>query len=395
MKTRVVLWLVAVGLCLGGTLLCSCGGETQSSAIPDVEQTPDAVLQEYVGESDDALPGVAVAVIKGGGSVYRGVAGVRKRGAPDVVEIDDAFHIGSDAKAMTALVCGILIDRGLLAWDTTIGQVLGDGYEMRDEYRAVTLDQLLCHTSGIPGDLPAKMWATFFPYDSSAGADRARMVQEALSLAPLDVAGSSFAYSNLGYVVAAFLAEQVTGKSWETLMEEELFVSEGMESAGFGPPARGSGDGTAVAATWGHSPEPVDPSSVSADNPLALGPAGTVHANLADLEKYVGVYWGGEKLTGATGRSGLVGEATLAELLRPRLDGYACGWGVGADPEGNAFISHDGSNGMFCCSILVIPAKKDALIVMTNRGDGQTTRSVGELMGYFGNRFLAATDEGQ
>ncbi|MBN1629312.1 MAG: serine hydrolase [Thermoleophilia bacterium] len=386
MRSTVVLLLALLLIGAAGALLCSCAAKDEAPAIPDLARDPEAVLADYVGDSDNALPGIAVSVIKGGESVYRNVAGVRKLGTSDSVKVTDAFHIGSDTKAMTALLCGVLIDRGLFSFGTTIGEVLGAGYTMKEEYRAVTLDQLLCHTSGIPGELPGKTWATFFPYDSSAGADRARMVKEALSLAPQHSAGAEFAYSNMGYVVAAFLAEQVTGKSWETLMDEELFVPLGMESAGFGPPAREGGDSTAVAAPWGHSPDPVDPLSVSADNPLALGPAGTVHVSLPDLEKYLAVFWGGETRTAA---QPLVSEATLTELLRPRVGDYAGGWGVGPDGQGGVFLSHDGSNGMFYCSIAVLPSPKDAVIVMTNRGDGPTARMVNELMAYFGGRFLA------
>ncbi|MBN1321458.1 MAG: serine hydrolase [Thermoleophilia bacterium] len=392
MRSIMVLLLAVVVIGAAGALLCSCGEEAEGPGIPDVEREPEAVLADYVGDSDDALPGIAVSVIKGGESAYRNVAGVRKRGTSDPVKVADAFHIGSDTKAMTALLCGVLIDRGLLSFSTTVGQVLGAGYAMREEYRAVTLEQLLCHISGIPGELPSKTWATFFPYDSAEGGDRARMAKEALSLAPLHSAGSEFAYSNMGYVVAAHLAEQVTGKSWEALMQEELFAPLGMESAGFGPPARGYGDAETLGAPWGHSPDPVDPASVDADNPSALGPAGTVHASLTDLEKYLTVFWGGEP---GTATQPLVSAATLAELLRPRLGDYAFGWGVGPDGQGGAFLSHDGSNGMFYCSIGVMPSQKDAVIVMTNRGDGRTGRMVNELMAYFGGRFLAASAEGE
>ncbi|MBN1632518.1 MAG: beta-lactamase family protein, partial [Thermoleophilia bacterium] len=95
---------------------------------------------------------------------------------------------------------------------------------MRDEYRAVTLEQLLSHTAGLPAELPGVTWVTFFPCDSEAGADRARMVRETLALEPASPAGSAFLYSNLGYVVAGSMAETVTGKTWEALMKEEVFT---------------------------------------------------------------------------------------------------------------------------------------------------------------------------
>ena len=126
-RSFVVLLLVLVLIGAAGALLCSCGTDDETPAIPDLAQDPEAVLADYVGDSADALPGIAVSVIKGGESVYRNVAGVRKLGTSDPVKVDDAFHIGSDTKAMTAVLCGVLIDRGLLSFDTTIGEVLGAG----------------------------------------------------------------------------------------------------------------------------------------------------------------------------------------------------------------------------------------------------------------------------
>ena len=166
----------------------------RGSCYPDLARDPEAVLADHVGDADDALPGVAVSVIRGGESVYRNVAGVRNAGPQILWSVDDAFHIGSDTKAMTALVCGVLIDRGLLAFDTTIGEVLGAGYTMREEYRAGDSRRAALSHLRHPGELPGKTWATFFPYDSSAGADRARMVKEALSLR-LSTRRSEFAYS--------------------------------------------------------------------------------------------------------------------------------------------------------------------------------------------------------
>ncbi len=41
------------------------------------------------------------------------------------VTLDDRFHIGSDTKAMTATLAGMLVEEGKLRWDSTIGEVLG------------------------------------------------------------------------------------------------------------------------------------------------------------------------------------------------------------------------------------------------------------------------------
>jgi len=358
----------------------SCAG---APAVMDPSRPPEAVLAEAVAAGGGSLLAVAVSVIRDGRVAYRGVAGVRAAGSPAPALQTDAFHIGSDTKAMTALLCGILVDRGALRWDTTAGEAFGSDFPMLEAYRGVTLDRFLSHTAGLPAGLPGPAWLSFFPYDSSAGADRARMAAESLAQEPVNAPGSVFLYSNLGYVVAGRMLELATGKSWEDLMAEELFGPLGMDSAGFGPPARGA------AAPWGHSPKPVDPAGPYADNPAALGPAGTVHADIADLERYASLYLG--RGLAPSGRR-VISEAALEEIMEPRLDGYALGWAVLKDSDGRRVLAHDGSNTTFYCSMAIWPDDGDAVIVLANRGDGKAEAAVGALVTYLAERFLGGAE---
>ena len=371
---------VAVAAAALGSLSCASTG---ASARIDPSRPPESVLAESVSTSGGSMPAVAVSVIRGGEPVCRGVAGLRVAGSPGTALETDAFHIGSDTKAMTALLCGILVDRGALRWDTTVGEVFGGEYPMIDAYRGVTLSQLLSHTAGLPAGLPGPVWLSFFPYDSPAGADRARMVAESLALTPACAPGSAFRYSNLGYVVAGRMLELATGKSWEALMEEELFGPLGMDGAGFGPPAK------LAAAPWGHSPKPADPAGPYADNPAALGPAGTVHATLADLERYASLYL--SRGLAPSGRR-VISEAALEEIMEPRLGGYALGWAVMDDTDGRRVLAHDGSNTMFYCSMAIWPDDGDAVIVLANRGDGKAEAAVGALVTYLAERLLGGAE---
>ena len=61
---------------------------------------------------------------------------------------------------------------------------------------------------------------------------RYRILRDELKIPPVGPVGE-FSYSNLGYMIAGAMAEKVTGKSWETLMEERLFTPLGMAAAGF------------------------------------------------------------------------------------------------------------------------------------------------------------------
>jgi CubicO group peptidase (beta-lactamase class C family) len=93
-------------------------------------------------------------------------------------------------------------------------------------------------------------------------------------------------YSNGGYIVAGAMLEALTGQTWETLMEQELFQPLGITTAGFGAP----GTSAVRDQPWGHLRSggtwtPLSPGP-GADNPAAIGPAGTVHIALSDITLY-------------------------------------------------------------------------------------------------------------
>jgi CubicO group peptidase (beta-lactamase class C family) len=99
------------------------------------------------------LPAAAAAAIREGQVVASGAVGVRRAGSDTPVKITDAFHIGSDTKAMTSLLAGMMVEESKLQWSSTIGQSFPELATTMDAgLRDVTLEQLLSHTSGIPSD---------------------------------------------------------------------------------------------------------------------------------------------------------------------------------------------------------------------------------------------------
>ena len=98
------------------------------------------------------LPALAAAVVKEGKIVAAGAVGTRRVGESPVT-LDDRFHLGSDTKAMTALLAAMFVEEGKLRWDSTVRRGLpGAGGEDDPGLRKVTLTQFLSHTSGVPAD---------------------------------------------------------------------------------------------------------------------------------------------------------------------------------------------------------------------------------------------------
>ena len=142
-------------------------------------------------------------------------------------------------------------------------------------------------------------------------------------------------------------------------MEERLFGPLGMDSCGFGPPASpGETD-----QPWGHnSSGPVDPATGYADNPPALGPAGTVHCSLKSWAAFAA-----EHVAGSRGESDFLEESTWQQLHTVRGSDYALGWVVVERNWANGdTLSHTGSNTMFLADVWAAPGIDEAYLTVTN-----------------------------
>ena len=152
---------------------------------------------------------------------------------------------------MTATMIARLVGRGTLTWDLRAGDTLGDAVpDMHIAYRAVTLEDLLVHRSGLVGAMTAlEIWSGKLWRSTKAKADlRLDIATEALALPPETPPRSTFHYSNAGYVIAGAMAERAAGEPWDELMLRELFEPLGMNASGFGAP----GNVGKLSQPWGH-----------------------------------------------------------------------------------------------------------------------------------------------
>ncbi|HEY3242230.1 MAG TPA: serine hydrolase domain-containing protein, partial [Phycisphaerae bacterium] len=323
------------------------------------------------------LPGMVGAILAGERLVAIGADGVRKRGAPDAITIDDQIHIGSDTKAMTATLIGLLVEEGKLKWTTTVGEVFTDlSGSMQPDWRHVTLEQLLTHRGGAPANLDADdLWKRLRAHTGTPVEERRTLVEGITRHQPEAKPGTKFIYSNAGYASAGAMAEKVMGRAWEDLMRERLFAPLGMSSAGFGAP----GTTDKLDQPRGHTEggAPIEPGP-AADNPAAIGPAGTVHCTIGDWAKFVALH-----LAGARGAARLLKPETFGKLQIPPEGGdYAMGWRVvQRDWAGGRALTHAGSNTLWFAVVWIAPEKNFAVLVACNQGGEQAAKACDEVVG--------------
>lgn len=314
------------------------------------------------------VPALAAVVIKEGQFHAMGAVGTRRHGIDAPVTILDQFHHGSITKSITASLAALMVDEGSIDWDTTVGSVFpGKSGGMAAGWAEVTLKQLLANSSGAPGNLSAGgIWSQLWNFEGTPEQGRDLLVDlvtaQSLQFSP----GSGYEYSNAGFAIAGAMLETVAGASWEALVAEKLFGPLGMASGGFGVPATPRHLNHPV----GHSgnvgaPTIWDPSR-DADNPPAIGPAGTVHASIIDLARYVQLH-----LQGGRGQPGLLISQAGFNQLHSRAYGfdYALGWNVlNRGWAGGDALHHTGSNTQWFTNIWIAPEMNWALIVCMNFG---------------------------
>lgn len=348
------------------------------SAEPAKPASLDATLRPYLTRYD--LPALAAAVVRHGEIVAAGAVGTRRAGMQIPVTVDDRFHIGSDTKAMTALVAAMFVEQGKLRWDTTVGEVFPELAGTMDAgLRQVTLEQLLSHSSGLPSDNDEidNLLNQATLRDGNLDELRYWVVSQ-WSAKPLATpAGTKFAYSNLGYVFAGAILERTGGRTWEELVQECVFDAFGLRTAGFGPQASLG----KIDAPVGHEvhdgklkPMLAGPAG---DNPEVIGPAGTVHLSVLEFGRWAGWNAGEGKRGPAVVRA-----ETLRKLHTPVIDmaprpdaapgtpsqgRYGLGWGEMTLPfSPEPFVFHGGSNEKNLAYILLHPKDDFAMVLTTN-----------------------------
>jgi CubicO group peptidase (beta-lactamase class C family) len=340
-----------------------------------------------------ALPALAAVVSLGGKVVGLGAVGVRKLGDETPVTAGDKFHLGSCTKAMTATLAATFVEEGRINWNSTLADVFADLKDaMHADYRGVTLEQLLQHRAGFSTETDPEagaLWTLLFQGKLKGTLREQRHAYSDLVLreAPIHPPGSKFAYSNRSYVVAGAMLEQVADGAWEDLLRKGVFEPLQMTTAGFGPMATPK----MIDQPWSHRErdgklQPVDPGPFG-DNPLMLGPAGTVHCSPGDWAKFLM-----DHLRGARGDVGLLKPETYTRLHTPPEEGdYACGWGtVERDWAGGRALTHGGSNSLNFCTAWLAPQRDFAAAVMTNSGRDAASEACNDVVGKLIRKYLPA-----
>ena len=307
------------------------------------------------------VPGAVYAVLRHG-DLSQTATGVLNTHTGAPVTVDALFKIGSITKVYTATLVMQLVEEGLLALDQPVAELL-PGFRLRDTAftKAVTVRQLLNHTSGIDGDIYL---------DTGEGEDALARYTEALGEARhLHEPGSIVSYCNAGYNLAGRIIEVLRGASWEGALAEHLCAPLALshtvttaDEAILRPVAIGHRIGQDGAA------EPVTRWAV----PRSSAPSARIASSAEDLLRFA------REFLFADGRRTLLSNETVDSMLAPGREfpvpqtGIEA-WGIGwfQTRWGSArVLGHDGSSSGQRAFLRVLPEHDAAIVLLTNGGDG-------------------------
>lgn len=321
---------------------------------------PESLSRQAASEAPHYALGVGYATT--GGQPVTMTFGPVHKDSSRPVAADAQWHIGSITKSFTAALIMRFVDRKILSLDQPIEAYLpADKGQMHANWRGLTLRQLLSHTSGLPANAPM---ADFSQRSNEHLHSLRRQVLAPLWTSPLPNPPDAYLYSNLGYVFAGFIAEEVSGRTWEELVLAELATPLGLASLGFGAPAE-------EGAPWGHRDlflfkRKISPQGEISDNPPWLGPAGTIHLNLKDLLR-----WGQAHIAACKGEfNHFLSAASCREMQGVVAENYGLGWVIETGKEA-PHIWHNGSNSMWYAKLVVLQERDLVLVAATNVFDAK------------------------
>src|SRR6516164_2491742 len=349
--------------------------EGRPSAGQQADNSIDSILSP---DMPPYAPGLAALVKDRGRILFEKGYGVRDLSTQSRIDPQTNFRLASFTKQFTAMAIMLLIRDGQLQYDDH----LTDIFPAFPAYgRAITIRQLLTHTSGLPD------YETLMEREEKAkGAiwSAQHQIQDAEVLSLLEkqsagkfAPGTSWAYSNSGYVVLGLIIAKVAGMSYREFLYQKIFSSVGMNHT----VVYQKGINEVSKRALGYSKEKdafveTDQSATSA----TLGDSG-IYSNVADLGKW------DEALQKHT----LLSEKEMLSALTPvaLADGsgpywpkhgdsfnlapgepvsYGYGWFL--DPyEGHPRMWHTGSTVGFRTVIERFPSDSLTIIILSNRTD--------------------------
>lgn len=348
--------------------LSSCAKPAMDSATQAVNaqnveravQQLDTVAQEILERS--GIPGMAIAVVHQGETVYAKGFGVRRLGEPEPIDRDTVFQLASVSKSVGATVVASQVGLGNISWDSRVVETLPwFALNDRDSTRNLTIGDLYAHRSGLPDHAGDEL--------EEIGYTR-REVLERLHHLPVLPLRAHYNYTNFGMTAGAEAVATAAGTEWESLSEAAIYRPLGM--------SRTSSRYSDYIGRSNRAHPHVRSQGVYVPSaqrqPDAQSPAGGVSSSVTDMANWMNLVLGMGNFKGTR----LIALDALAPALRPQIlsapaEGerpaghYGYGFNVSTSAAGHKMLNHSGAFLMGAATTFsLLPAAVTGIVVLTN-----------------------------
>lgn len=313
------------------------------------------------------VPGAAIAVVKNGEVAFSTGYGVREAGGSKRIDENTLFAVASVTKSFTAAVIADLVAQGKVSWDDPVVEHL-PSFRVYDAAltKQVTVRDLLAHRVG--ARRIDQHW-----YQSKAS--RTEVLARSIELHPAAPFRSRFTYNNSMYLAAGELAASISGKSWDELVQEKLFVPLGMNSSS----TRSLDLTTTANRAIGYT---LVEEKLSSEEPTDIdncGPATSIVSNAHDMARWV--QW--QLARGQSNGESRLTETIHQEMHTPQIVvppttqlakmfpdkqtlSYGLGWFVMSYRE-RTVIFHPGNAQGMRALVALMPEEDLGIVVLANR----------------------------
>jgi CubicO group peptidase (beta-lactamase class C family) len=344
-------------LTLGGLLLACL-----AQAAPKADAVERVVRAQMVKQQ---IPGLALLVSRNGVPIREQGFGLASLELKVPVKPETVFQSGSMGKQFTATAVMLLVEEGKIALDDPLTKYFADGPSW---WKDVSIRELLSHTAGF----------TDYPKDFDLRKDYSEeellKVVEAIPAAYPP--GTSWAYSNLGYVTLGILIHRVSGQYFGDFLQERVFKPLGMSTTRIISeadiiPERAAGyrleKGEIKNQEW------VSPSANSTAD-------GSLYFTTLDLAKWDAALYTDKILKESSKRE--IWTVTTLKDGKPNQGPYGFAWFV-ESRKGHRLVGHGGRWQGFSTHIARYLDDGLTIVILTNQGNCNPQLIVDEVAGIY------------
>ncbi len=322
--------------------------------LNDFDQFVQTILNDW------KIPGLAVGVIKGDSIFLSKGYGYRNLEEKLPVTGKTIFPIASVSKTFTGIDLCLLEEEGKVNLHQPVKQYI-PGFTLHNDLltQETTLIDLLSHRSGLPSH-DAVWWGT----DKT----REQLFNGLRYLPPNKGLREEWQYSNLGYMAAGYILQQVSGDTWEAYTRKKILEPLGMAASHFS--VKEIKDSPDFSYPYVYQDGEIKRKEFR--NLDAVGPCGGINSSLEDMLKYVQMLVGKGTYKGRR----IVPEKALSKAQRPVItmpyantNGIASAYGLGFIQQSfdkYMLLEHRGQIDGFTSVLTLVLEKKIGIILLAN-----------------------------